>query len=117
MKKLFEQGNDFQLKTSVLNRNFLLHGMNKKSICQKECKQLFLAVYNTKMVIDSFNTEAQNKKLNISRLLELNKNPIITLLKRISSHDQPPIHPHRPSPLGQYILPACIFLYAPEQGD
>ena len=72
MKKLFEQGNDFQLKTSVLNRNFLLHGMNKKSICQKECKQLFLAVYNTKMVIDSFNTEAQNKKLNISRLLELN---------------------------------------------
>lgn len=72
MKKLFEQGNDFQLKTSMLNRNFLLHGMNKKSICQKECKQLFLAVYNTKMVIDSFNTEAQNKKLNISRLLELN---------------------------------------------
>jgi hypothetical protein len=45
LTKLFENGKDFQLDTKVLNRNFLLHGMSKKNVSQKECKQLFLAVY------------------------------------------------------------------------
>ena len=69
LTKLFENGNDFQLDTKVLNRNFLLHGMSKKSVSQKECKQLFLAVYNTKLIIEGVNGRLKKKNVNITQML------------------------------------------------
>lgn len=69
LTKLFENGKDFQLDTKVLNRNFLLHGMSKKNVSQKECKQLFLAVYNTKLIIEGVNGRLKKKNVNITQML------------------------------------------------
>lgn len=69
LTKLFENGKDFQLDTKVLNRNFLLHGMSKKNVSQKECKQLFLAVYNTKLIIEGVNGRLKRKNVNITQML------------------------------------------------
>lgn len=70
LNKLFENGKDFQLDTNVLNRNFLLHGMSKKRVRQKDCKQLFLAVYNTKLVIEGLDGRLKNNNIHIMQILE-----------------------------------------------
>lgn len=41
LTKLFENGNDFQLDTKVLNRNFLLHGMSKRVLVKKNVSNYF----------------------------------------------------------------------------
>ena len=69
LTKLFENGNDFQLDSNVLNRNILLHGMNKKRVSKKECKQLFLAVYNTKLVIEGIHGRLKRKNFNLNQML------------------------------------------------
>lgn len=69
LTKLFENGKDFQLDTKVLNRNFLLPGMSKKNVSQKECKQLFLAVYNIKLIIEGVNGRLKKKNVNITQML------------------------------------------------
>lgn len=61
LEKLFENGQDFQIKTDVLNRNFLLHGMNKSKIRKMDCIQLFLALYNVIEVIDGVNGKMKEK--------------------------------------------------------
>ncbi|RHH10898.1 hypothetical protein [Faecalibacillus faecis] len=70
LNKLFENGKDFQLDTNVLNRNFLLHGMSKRRVRQKDCKQLFLAVYNTKLVIEGLDGRLKNNNIHIMQILE-----------------------------------------------
>ncbi len=69
LTKLFENGKDFQLDTKVLNRNFLLPGMSKKNVSQKECKQLFLAIYNIKLIIEGVNGRLKKKNVNITQML------------------------------------------------
>ena len=43
--------------------------MSKKSVSQKECKQLFLAVYNTKLIIEGVNGRLKKKNVNITQML------------------------------------------------
>ena len=72
LNKLFEQGYDFQLKTEVLNRNFLQHGMRKEPITEKECIQLFLALYNVIEVIDSLEVCLRKKNMSIIKIMQTN---------------------------------------------
>lgn len=39
-------GGDFKVESSTINRNFLAHGMTRRSVRQRDCIQLFLALYN-----------------------------------------------------------------------
>lgn len=43
---LFANGEDFREEPSIINRNFIDHGMNRRSVRKKDCIQLFLALYN-----------------------------------------------------------------------
>ncbi len=43
--------------------------MSKKNVSQKECKQLFLAVYNIKLIIEGVNGRLKKKNVNITQML------------------------------------------------
>lgn len=43
---IFADTNDFTCKGLVINRNCLCHGMNKRKVLQRECKQLFILLHN-----------------------------------------------------------------------
>ena len=42
----FKRGDDFKKQPIVVNRNFLSHGMLYRPVRQKDCKMLFLLLYN-----------------------------------------------------------------------
>lgn len=44
--------------------------MSKKRVRQKDCKQLFLAVYNTKLVIEGLDGRLKNNNIHIMQILE-----------------------------------------------
>ncbi|MBQ6518174.1 MAG: hypothetical protein IJI14_05595 [Anaerolineaceae bacterium] len=46
LEKIFESGNDFKNQPSIINRNFLDHGMSTQPIRRKDCIQLFLLYCN-----------------------------------------------------------------------
>lgn len=46
IKEFFKYGDDFKVKTTVINRNLLDHGMTSKKVRKRDCKQLFLLYYN-----------------------------------------------------------------------
>lgn len=46
LRTFFANGNDFRAEPKVINRNFIDHGMNRRSVRRKDCVQLFLALYN-----------------------------------------------------------------------
>lgn len=46
LNTFFANGNDFRKEPTVINRNFVDHGMNSRSVRRKDCIQLFLALYN-----------------------------------------------------------------------
>jgi hypothetical protein len=46
IKKVFEDGDDFINQPSVINRNFIAHGMLTRSVVRKDCVQLYLLFYN-----------------------------------------------------------------------
>lgn len=49
---MFEDTNKFSKKTSVINRNYLDHGMSCRIVRRKDCIKLFLLLYNLLEFID-----------------------------------------------------------------
>lgn len=49
---MFEDTNKFSKKTSVINRNYLDHGMSCRIVRKKDCIKLFLLLYNLLEFID-----------------------------------------------------------------
>lgn len=46
LETVFANGNDFKEEPPVVNRNFISHGMNRRTVRQRDCIQLFLALNN-----------------------------------------------------------------------
>lgn len=46
LETLFAKANDFKNEFATINRNFLAHGMSRRPVRQRDCIQLFLALYN-----------------------------------------------------------------------
>lgn len=46
INEFFKDAEDFKLKTAVINRNLLDHGMMTRRVIKRDCKQLFLLYYN-----------------------------------------------------------------------
>jgi hypothetical protein len=44
--EMFADADDFTLKTQVINRNYLMHGMSSSRVRKRDCIQLFLLLYN-----------------------------------------------------------------------
>ena len=44
---MFASGKDFEQQPSIINRNFIVHGMMWDKVTRKSCIQLFLLYYNT----------------------------------------------------------------------
>lgn len=70
LEELYRQADDFKIKTNVLNRNFLLHGMNRIPVRKRDCIQLFLALYNELDIIDYLKGGVKKENWKISDLLE-----------------------------------------------
>ena len=56
LKTFFADGNNFHGKPKVINRNFIAHGMNRRSVRRKDCIQLFLALYNLIELLEELQT-------------------------------------------------------------
>lgn len=52
IQKVFEDGDDFKNQPSVINRNYIDHGMLTRSVVRKDCVQLFLLFYNLIELLD-----------------------------------------------------------------
>ena len=52
LEKVFENGNDFRKQPTVINRNYLDHGMSTRKTTRKDCIQLFILYYNILDLID-----------------------------------------------------------------
>lgn len=52
LEKVFEGGKDFKKQPTVINRNFLDHGMLTRKVTRKDCIQLFLLYYNVLELLD-----------------------------------------------------------------
>jgi hypothetical protein len=52
IRTVFSDGNDFKEQPTVINRNFLDHGMMSKPVRRKDCIQLFLLYYNLLILLD-----------------------------------------------------------------
>ena len=50
---LFEKANDFMREPDTLNRNYIGHGMNRRSVRKRDCIQLFLALNNLMEFLDT----------------------------------------------------------------
>ena len=46
LKTIFKGGDDFKEQPEIINRNFVDHGMLHRKVTKKECKMLFLLLYN-----------------------------------------------------------------------
>ena len=49
---VFESGNDFREQPDVINRNFVDHGMLYRRVTQRDCKKIFLLLYNFMALVD-----------------------------------------------------------------
>lgn len=56
LKTVFAHANDFRREPSVINRNFVDHGMTNRNVRKRDCIQLFLLLNN---FVDTF--EKNNK--------------------------------------------------------
>lgn len=56
LKTVFANANDFRREPSVINRNFVDHGMTNRNVRKRDCIQLFLLLNN---FVDTF--EKNNK--------------------------------------------------------
>ena len=52
LSKMFERGNDFRVQPSVINRNFIDHGMLTRNVLKRDCIQLFLLYFNLMIFLD-----------------------------------------------------------------
>ena len=46
LETLFANADDFKVEPTTINRNFVSHGMTRRPVRQRDCIQLFLALYN-----------------------------------------------------------------------
>lgn len=46
LETLFANADDFRVEPATINRNFVSHGMTRRPVRQRDCIQLFLALYN-----------------------------------------------------------------------
>ena len=46
LEAMFADGCDFKSEPSIINRNFVAHGMNRRSVRKRDCIQLFLVLDN-----------------------------------------------------------------------
>lgn len=51
LETLFQNGGDFMQEPLTINRNFISHGMSRRSVRQRDCIQLFLLLYNLTYVL------------------------------------------------------------------
>lgn len=49
---IFENANDFKKQPREINRNFVDHGMLHRNVTQRDCKKVFLLLYNFYMLVD-----------------------------------------------------------------
>ena len=49
---VFESGNDFRRQPNVINRNFIDHGMLHRNVIQRDCKKVFLLLYNFESMVE-----------------------------------------------------------------
>lgn len=52
LEKVFENGHDFRKQPTVINRNYLDHGMSTRKTSRRDCVQLFILYYNILALID-----------------------------------------------------------------
>ena len=52
LETLFANADDFKTEPDTINRNFVAHGMTRRSVRQRDCNQLFLALYNLMLFFD-----------------------------------------------------------------
>lgn len=55
LETFFERGDDFSQEPTTINRNFITHGMNRRSVRQRDCIQLFLLLNNLTYVLERDN--------------------------------------------------------------
>lgn len=53
LEMLFEKANGFMREPDTLNRNYIGHGMNRRSVRKRDCIQLFLALNNLMEFLDT----------------------------------------------------------------
>ena len=46
LETVFASGNNFTNEPETINRNFVSHGMSKRSISKTDCQQLFMLLHN-----------------------------------------------------------------------
>lgn len=51
--KIFEYGDDFKDDMTIINRNYLAHGMSKRSISKLECFQVWCLSYSICVLLDA----------------------------------------------------------------
>ena len=54
LETVFEAGKDFKVQPTVINRNFVNHGMLYRKVTRKDCIMLFLLLYNFTEHLNSF---------------------------------------------------------------
>lgn len=54
LETVFEAGKDFKIQPTVINRNFVDHGMLYRNVTRKDCIMLFLLLYNFTEHLNSF---------------------------------------------------------------
>lgn len=52
LETLFAAADDFKIEPSTINRNFVSHGMTHRPVRQRDCIQLFLALYNLVLFVE-----------------------------------------------------------------
>lgn len=49
---MFEYGDDFKEDMTIINRNYLAHGMSKRNISKLECFQVWCLSYSICVLLD-----------------------------------------------------------------
>lgn len=52
LKTIFENGNNFEKNMTIINRNYISHGMSRRSISKLECFQIWCLAFSTIVYID-----------------------------------------------------------------
>lgn len=67
IEKIFSFGNDFKDEMTVINRNYLAHGMTKRNISQLECFQIWCLAYSTLVLLDVIEECGQDETIDDSK--------------------------------------------------
>ena len=52
LETIFAQGKNFVKEPSIINRNFISHGMNTRVVRKRDCTQLFIVLHNLLYFLD-----------------------------------------------------------------